>query len=280
MARLFTGDHSTGDFTQFSQVANKTGDYSGNELRVMPNSYSAQVLTEDEAGFVARYEVRPGDIYDAGIGLVTERSRSNTGPTALVGQTYWYAFSIKFADDFEVEENTGTPLTGDFGSSAWVHLVSFNPTDINGGQTGVGVSGSIIRMGWFSWGEDSPPGYADNWYINRNIIPLVDPSNANKNVAPILEMPIDRGKWQDIKLQVKWSKGADGFIRAWRNGQRVLFMNGADTFTGYNADDGVGTARIGVSEGIYRCGSTLCFQQSTQVVYFTGLRVADTEDGL
>ena len=45
------------------------------------------------------------------------------------------------------------------------------------------------------------------------LVELIPPSNL-------------QGRWHDVVLQIKWSRGPDGFIRAWINGKTATDFSG------------------------------------------------------
>src|SRR4051794_26170763 len=83
--RLFTGDDSTGDFSQWSGVQNKG--YHGDAFHYVP-SYSATVVDDAAKGKAGRFEVHTGDIPE---GMPSgERSEVYQDPHAPEGSTRWY----------------------------------------------------------------------------------------------------------------------------------------------------------------------------------------------
>lgn len=267
MTRLFTGDHSTGDFSQWNSMFTRFR--AQDKLTNVPveGEYSTQVLSAGDGGYVARIEVRPGD---SAVGYPdTERAMlmMGDGPQlSPVGSVRWYRFSIKFDESFPEDQHT----------RGWCYPVSFGHVAADGTRPETMQASSMTRMGWTF--PNNAGFSAGNWYLMRWMYqnaPSPDPDWQTRTV-PILEMPLDRGKWQDIKMEVKWSKGTDGYMRLWRNGQRMLFVDGSDTYPGQNVYDEPEIAAVRPAQGIYRSPDPA----TVHVVWFSNFRMADTEDSL
>lgn len=85
-----------------------------------------------------------------------------------------------------------------------------------------------------------------------------------------------RGKWHKIEIQVKWSKGSDGFFRVWVNGEQKVDLRGQTM----NAE------RVYFKYGVYRSflrrykWSYAESEVPTQKVYFSNVKRGYTRDSL
>ena len=239
---IFTGDYSTGDFSQWPIVQTKT--YNDSGTGYVP-TYSASLVKDDAHGNAARFEVRSGDMSSWSDG---ERSQvqggADTGGTE--GQTRWYQFSTKFDPTFPQNH-------ADLG---WVVTNGWHPTS---------------STGWspFNWVASARNGY---WTLQVN--KESSPGVAVGSSVAIFETPLNVGQWHDVKMQVHYSvSDTKGWIRLWYNGVRQTFPNGADTY--YVRTLVPGATSVYYKEGIYRQPIL-----PTDIVYTTGFRVATDEAGL
>lgn len=282
MARIATGDYSTGDFRQFEHVYNKWGFVTGADTgRVAEGFYghSAQVATQDpDCGYHGRFEVRAGDTATLDTPGTRERSETALEPDTGIGQTRWIAFSIKFDATFPTN-NT---------SYGWgiVFQVHDAPN---------AVSSPVIAFGWPLQG--APGGYRDGyWYLTQN--PQTAKVGGGWNFTsetgyakPLAELPLNVGQWQDIKMEIKYAQDTSGLIRLWHNGVRQTFTSyggGGQTFTGQTllpsgSQPGQEVTGAWLAHGLYRqSGSQLVppVSNPTGIVYHANLRVADSEASL
>jgi hypothetical protein len=245
--RLFTGDYSTGDFSQWASVHNRG--YVGDGAHYVP-SYSATVVDDAAKGKAARFEVRTGD---TPVGMPTgERSEVGQDPRiAPEGSTRWYAFSTKFDSTFPTNH----------ASLGWGITNQFKSTDGSGNPT--------INFGFIG---DTPDGYVSLVYVPQSA-PLV-----HLGVYRMLDFPLDRGNWHDFKIEAHWSPSdTDGYVRVWYDGVRQTFLpgvGGGDTFTGRTMVPG--DVHVAYREGYYRENGI----SPTGIVYHANLRIADSEDAL
>lgn len=242
MTRLFTGDYSRGNLLQWDGVVNIVAQADPPEY---PGGYPLKVIGQGDSGYIARFEVRDGDVptgYPTG-----ERSEVADAATTPVDATYWYAFSFKF--------DTTWPAS----HADWGVIVSQFKSDPNSHPT-------------LSWGVDgdTPTGQFALMHTPQSA-PLVALS-----FDRILYLPLDLGKWHDIKMQVHWSgNDVDGFVQVWHNGVRQTFEGGGQTFTGRTIVPGDTVSHC--RQGIYRF---LNATTETDIVYHTGFRMADSEASL
>ncbi|MDT5076193.1 MAG: hypothetical protein QOJ80_830 [Mycobacterium sp.] len=240
-ARLFTGDYSTGDFTQWPGV--QTAAYNGPGTDYVPD-YSASVVPDPVKGNVARFELRSGDRPEFGGGERAEVQSTPEATGGFEGRTVWYAFSTKFDPSF--------PL---------------NHADLGWGLTNQ----------WHSDADGSPP---VGWYVDQRngywslVVHKQDKPGDYTQTFSIVDVPIDPGAWHDVKMQIRWSASdREGWIRLWLNGVRQKFADGADTFEVRTMVPG--TTNVYYKEGIYRQP-----EAQTDVVFHTGFRSATAEAGL
>jgi hypothetical protein len=240
---LFVGDYSTGDFSQWRTV--QTRSYNGDGTTYVP-TYSAGLIRDLIKGLVARFEVRSGDVPDFGGGERAEvqATASQTGGTE--GQTRWFAFSTKFDPSFSLDYD---------GWPQWGVTNQWHPSSSTGSPP-------------FSFGLT--PGAT--WSLRVN--PQSSPGNYLGGEYSIWTVPMNRGNWHDVKMQVRFStSGTGGWIQLWHNGVRQTFTDGSDTY--YCATIIPTTTTVYYKEGLYRAPKA-----STDVIYHTGFRSATTEAGL
>lgn len=262
MTRLFTGDYSTGDFSQWYSLGNKfatTGLNHGNEYP-RTGFYPAATISEDkDCGYIARYELRTGDRPDwDSVSVDRSETFGKALSAALVGDTTWYAMSIKFAADFPTDHQAlGSGIVTQFHD---------HPS---------ALSSPVLALGWALPGTTGfRSGY---WYLRHN--PQAAPLTF-LGAQPLFEFPFNPGQWHDIKLQIKWAQDNAGFVNLWWNGVRQTLLTGGQTFTGQTlCPSGVGPANeiLGatIQQGYYRASIA-----PTGVVYHTGFRMADSEASL
>jgi hypothetical protein len=240
-ARLFTGDYSAGDFSQWPSVDNRG--YRGDGVHYVP-TYSATVVDDPAKGKAARFDVRSGDLVGSTESSQVTATSADTGGTE--GQIRWYAFSTKFDPTFPMNHaSLGWGLT-----NQW--------------HEGSNLGGSPP----FGMYVDQRDGY---WSLT---IPKQSRPGVFIDVFSIWDTPLDRGSWHDIKMQVMFSTSdTTGWIRLWHNGVRQTFVNGADTYFVRTLIPG--TTTVYYKEGYYRQPMA-----PTGIVYQSGFRCADSEAAL
>jgi hypothetical protein len=239
--RLFTGDYSTGDFSQWPNLENRG--YHGDGANYVP-SYSATVVDDPTKGKAARFELRPGDLVGD-----TERTEvaATVGETGSVeGQTRWYAFSTKFDPTFPIDHAT----------LGWGLTNQWHADSNSGGSPPFGMYVDQLNDNWsLTIQKQSSPGV----YLD---------------VFPIWNTPLDRGRWHDVKMEVKFSTSdAIGWIRLWHDGIRQRFLDGSDTYAVRTLIPN--TTTVYYKEGYYREPIA-----PIGIVYHSGFRCADSEAAL
>lgn len=232
----FTGDYSTGDFSQWFLVHNPDFYGPGADYR---QTRSATIINDSRRGFAARFEVRSGDVLapDKGGG---ERSEVMAGNEAggTEGEIKWYQFSTKFDPAFpQNHAELGFGITNQF----W------------------GAKGASPPLAW-SVGER-------NGFWSLVVNPQSGPASyLGKNA--VYQTPMKVGEWLDVTMQVRWSKFDEvGWIKVWLNGERQAFLNGAKIYHIRTLIPGARTVRY--KEGYYRHQAP---NTPTGVVFHTGFR--------
>lgn len=237
---LFIGDYSTGNFAQWPTMQAKG--YNDDASGYTPGT-SARIVQDPEKGYVARFEVRPGDIPPFGGGERAE-VQGGTETGGAEGQTRWYRFSTKFDPSY--------PL---------------NHADL----------GWAVTNQWHAYAGGSPPvswtTSMRNGYWSLTIEPQSAP-DAYLGQMSIFDTPLNVGQWHDVTMEINWSASdSEGWVRLWLNGVQQVFVNGSDTF--YVRTLIPGTSEVYYKEGVYRKPTS-----STDIVYHTGFRSADSQLGL
>jgi hypothetical protein len=261
MTRIYTGDFSTGDLSQWTQVSNKfyTG-YSGD----YPGGYPVTVVSLDkDCGYVARFEVRDGDVPIFGGGQRSEVFGHNN-TDALDGETTWYAFSIMFDEDFPNDHvHLVEPDDG------WGVVWQLHDNNLPGS-----LYDPIITWGWGGNPDDTP---AENFSLFQS--PQLEDNSYDPEVPfasrCLLTLPMNQGNWHDIVMQIKHSSDPEeGFIKVWHNGVAQNLFGGGTTFTGQTLAPNADGQRVQL--GYYRSADI----EVTGVVYHTGFRMSDSADTL
>lgn len=251
MARLFTGDYSNGDFSQWSTVLNKNCLGSAGQYYT-PTSYPLQLSPQGDGGYCARFEVRDGDVPTGfPTGERSEVGQANDTTVAPVDTTRWYAFSVRFDATFPANHNSalGWGITHQWNSGT--------------------SSAPGIKFGFQDTGGTPPDDY---WAMFQQ--PQSAPGVYLGDVR-LLNVPMNRGNWIDVKMEAHWSPlDANGYVRVWIDGVRQTFTDdagGGETFTGRTTIPG--DSYVHYREGYYR-DATIA---PTGIIYHKGFRMADDE---
>lgn len=244
--RMFTGDFSTGDFSQWPLMATK---YYGTPEQLLPGSgytpaYPATIVDDPVKGKAARFEVRSGDLVGKTESSQVTATSDATGATE--GQIRWYAFSTKFDPSFPMNH-------ADLG---WALTNQWHDDTNTDGSPPFGFYVDQLNGHW-------------SLTIQKQSAPRV-----YLDVFSIWNTPLDSGSWHDIKMEVKFSTSDDtGYIRLWHNDVRQTFVNGSDTY--FIRTLIPGTTSVYYKEGYYRQPIA-----PTGIVYHSGFRSADNEAAL
>jgi len=141
-----------------------------------------------------RFEVRPGDCgyNDGWSDCDTDRERHELSGKRVSGGEWWHSWSIYLPKDFVNVHPTKVAL-GQFhqekGHVVWMFQ-----------------NQSFSTAGGY-WVDDQVPGYT-------------------RKLTQILSQDEMIEKWNDILVNVKWSKKDDGFFKVWLNGKQVYSFAG------------------------------------------------------
>ena len=254
--RIFIGDYSTGDFSQWTTVQLKG--YNGPPSGYVP-TYSAQVVDDAVKGKAATFEVRDGDTPPWGGGERSQVTADGSAADAYEGDTRWYALSTRFDPTFPQNHGWGPRDIG-FGLTSQFH----------------GLLDGSPPVAFFSEGA--------------NMVLKIQQQGAGAvhlHDFNIWETPMST-TWHEIKMQIHWSTDDSlGWIRLWHNGIPQTFLQGpagtrADNNTTYyirtlvpsNPPGGEG---IFFAQGYYRAVEPT---SPTGIVYHAGFTVAVDEAGL
>ena len=273
MPRTFTGDYSTGDFSQWEvQRASgaNPGSYGWPQYRLLAPQYANQIVKEDtDCGYAARFEIRTGDglAFEASSGVTQNERAEVAANTSAINVTRWEAFSIKF--------DTTYPLAVEEG---WV--VTNQWPDASG-------------LGW-AFSEYHLDGVTPSGMWSLNYFGGVD-----RNIR-LLDVPMNRGNWIDVKMHIGWYANSSGFVKVWINGERQMLRYGSwdaprlvapalspsDTFTGQTVWNNT-SGTFYYKEGLYRAGpawhtanSSPGFSYPDGIVYHANYRTSTDEGGL
>ncbi len=123
----------------------------------------------------------------------------------------------------------------------------------------------------------TPSGY---WSLNYSTYGIEPPTGGQ---IRLLDVPMDRGNWIDVKMHVGWYDTSSGFVKVWVNGERKDLRytsfgsaTGGDTFTGRTVWNNT-SGTFYYKEGLYRDGDV---SYPDAVVYHANYRSATDEAGL
>jgi len=208
MARLFTGDFATGNFKQWTRLLTVQRQ-AVSQHYPEKSLYPATIVSEDpDCGYAGRFEVRNGDVASGDTGDRSEVT-GDDDTYAAAGTTRWYGFSIKYDSTYPVVA----------GPSSFNGVIQWKSASI-GPYNEYGVP--VIGMGTLPTNPADALGY---WYIFYS--PQSAPFSGSGG-GTIMRLPLDIGKWQDIKVRAFWSKTV-GTLEVWRNGEKQTFGGGTAT---------------------------------------------------
>ena len=241
-ARLFVGDYSTGDFSQWPSVQNQSFNGPGVDYE---QTYSATVVEDPVKGRAARFEVRSGDWPGFATGERSDVGGSAAESGGTEGQVRWYRFATMFDPSFPQ-----------------------NHADLGWGVTNGWHPDSSSGSAGFEWSVGTKNGF---WTLD--VDQQSSPGNYTRDYT-IFETPLNVGRWHDVTMEINWSTDVrKGWIRLWLNGVRQQFADGSDT---YHLSTLVpGTTTCYYKEGYYRQAAT-----PTGIVYHSGFRAASDDASL
>ena len=193
-----------------------------------------------------RFEVRPGDCgyNDGWSDCDTDRERHELSGKRMSGGEWWYAWSIFLPKDF----------------------VNVSPTKVALGQFHQD-KGHVVWM-FQNQNFSVPGGY---WVDNQ--VP-----GFTKTINKVLTNDEMIGKWNDILVNVKWSKKEDGFFKVWVNNKLGYEYTGP-TKTKAKVYFKFGIYRSYLNQWIYSSrNKTKEKGVPAQVVYFDEVRAGKTKE--
>ncbi len=162
-----------------------------------------------------RLHTKPGDHHVNGSGD-SERNDLTTSQATTdgyEGREHWWAHSVLFPDDY-VDPPESTLSTWNFGLVA-----DFHDTSDAGGQANF----QIMAMPRTAISSDRATGL--NFQINHG-----NQFSPTQHTAPI--GPVVRNVWYNFVYHVKWTSGADGYFKAWVNGDLKMDYRGPTLYAG------------------------------------------------
>ena len=132
------------------------------------------------------------------------------GGNATIGLDYWYGFSTYFTKEWTPDD-------------IWELVAQWYPTVKGEG----GMRHPILAF--YVAGDQLQ--INDNWDVQPGPLPprKVHAAKAG-DCVPLWEGPLDRERWTDWVVHVKWSYNDDGFMQVWRNGQKIIDRTGPNYF--------------------------------------------------
>jgi len=162
-----------------------------------------------------RLHTRPGDsnVFGSRAAERNDLRLSQLATDGYEGREHWWAHSVLFPDDY-VDPPESTPSTWHFGLVA-----DFHHTSNAGGQANF----QIMAMPRTAIAPGRPTGL--NFQINHG-----DPLNPTQHTVHI--GPVVRNVWYNFVYHVKWTSGADGYFKAWVNGDLKMDYSGPTLYAG------------------------------------------------
>lgn len=293
MTRLFTGDTSTGDLTQWSRVVS-SGDQARAkakwlsdppEYALMKDSAVTPVIVDGDAGYAMKFTLTAADSFPATGSPANGAQKaqiSSYTPYVMPGDTRWTAFSIKFGAGFDAFPAGRTD--GDFLMCGVEYhgLSDAGPSyPLPGGMT--------IGWGMPRWAgpmtaktPGTPPGmwslFVDKY---QNGLDATNAGFLGREI--VLNVPFQTDVWFDVKTEIHWSPSdTAGYIRCWINNVPQTMLNGTTKWTGRTT---CGITAPGEKwfpmMGLYRSGSgSASFPWHDMTMWCANYRAAATESGL
>ncbi len=220
---LFVGDYATEDFSQWDNLQNRLVNAPPSGWPATGN-YPAQIVYDPERGYVARFEVRPGDRPSFDPSSVDRSEVGALGGTTGGGEgdLRWYSFSVKFDPTFPED------------TARWGVLTNQRHSNAPGAPP----------VAWYAVG--------DKWQLIAS--PQSSPGVYLGNQV-LWETSIAPGEWHDIKMAIDFSTSDNtGYVQVWHNGERQQLTNGTDTYQIRTLTPGYDNPTTYYKQGIYRSG--------------------------
>jgi hypothetical protein len=180
------------------------GGFSTFNLQTAGKPYAYSATKAPDGSRAERFELRPGDCpKDTGdCGSDRERvEKSEQPPASKVGSEFWYHFSVYVPADW--------PSTGVLNTK----LGQFH-------QKGDGKPPILFQLD-------------DRAYVFELSNPAVVQRNKMAPEKPLAQLQIKtaaamKGNWTNVLVHAKWSRGDDGFVKVWVDGNEMVDLKGAN----------------------------------------------------
>lgn len=170
------------------------------------------------------------------------------------GDERWYAWSVYIPKDFE-DVPYKDPQTGE---NMWQVIGQFHDQpDTAKGETWDNFPGA---------GNSPPVQISYGLFKGDNLFSFIYGSPEMKSVALV---KIEKGRWYDMALHIKWSRGADGFGELWVNGKNM-------TPTPIKGPNMHNDASHYFKVGLYRNRKI----KTTNSIYIDAIRFGDTREAV
>jgi len=165
------------------------------------------------------------------------------------GTEYWYAWSVLIPDGYQYVARS---------KRSWQIMGQWHDQP-DPGQRPTGYSPPISV-------HYRSSGAAQSLSVHYGLIQRGGP-------IQVMDAPIEKGKWVDLMFHIRFSRGSDGFLEAWKDGVMLASANGATRITGTNMfNDQPNYLRL----GLYRGEG----QTQTNSLYYDEIKVATSKADL
>ena len=188
-----------------------------------------------------RFEIQPGDCGgvpgDSDCTSDRERSEIEAVPKDKAGKEYWYAWSVYFKNHVDI-----SPASSQHGQWKQFNTKPWWNSEKKIWET---QSHDVVM---FTVGSDGL---------------IVDLSKDFTNQTTYLVIPSKElsNRWHDFVLNIKWSAGANGLIRIWRNGKLLVTHKGKNSDTKDPLSHRFGIYRYKVSKSGSKAGSIVYYDE-------------------
>lgn len=194
-----TGSEDTsGLITNFSPLSARRIKLDGVDYGVQNGNYSWSLANPDS--YTLRFEVRSGDRWQHDPDW-KERSEVSSGD-----QIFAYGETLSISYQFMIEPGQANKATGAIGTGNWLTLGQFHSDDGGSSSTfAVEMIGEkmAIRAAYKLPGQDYTA-----WYVFKDSQDIV------------------RGKYYDMKIDVKFANDNTGYLNVWRDGVQIVDYDG------------------------------------------------------
>jgi hypothetical protein len=172
---------------------------------------------QNQLGCVAKFTVRPGDLVNRG-----NRAEINRNFLDPPGSEVWYSWNFLIPNSYI----DTTFFNQDTNKGNWVIIGQFHGEPDPNNFTQTSGRSPPISFGYAYFSKDDPGydratsiiktqnavGFIEGW-DNQPVLAL----GYGTPSATIAYLPINKGKWYNVVLHVKWSQENDGFIEVFVN---------------------------------------------------------------